>query len=159
MFSVGDKISHPIHGAGIVTDIVDRQVAGETTPFYSVSFTCGSITDLIPCASCEKIGVRNIVSSDEAENVIKKIPSLTHEFNDNWSKRHRENMDKIKSGDLYEVAVVVKSLVLRDRIKALSTSERKTLSTAKNILISELALATGKDICDIESDILQSIEL
>ena len=136
MFSVGDKISHPIHGAGIVTDIVDRQVAGEAKAFYSVAFTCGSITDLIPCASCDKIGVRNIVSSGEAENVISSIPKLTHEFNDNWSKRHRENMDKIKSGNLYEVALVVKSLILRDRVKALSTSERKTLSTAKNILVS-----------------------
>ena len=82
---------------------------------------------------------------------------MPHEFNDNWSKRHRENMDKIKSGNLFHVTEVVKALVLRDRERGLSTGERKVLNIAKNILISEVVLATGRSASEVENIIMKSI--
>ncbi|MBO5973966.1 MAG: CarD family transcriptional regulator [Clostridia bacterium] len=157
MYNVGDSISHPMHGAGVIVDIVDRSVDNRPQPFYLVNMLFGSMTVLIPCGICDSIGVRNIISSQEADKIIDSLPKLCIEFNDNWSKRYRENIDRIKSGDLYVVAGVIKTLVLRDKIKTLSTGERKLLNTAKGILASELALAKNITIHEAERWIISSI--
>ena len=150
MFNVGDNISHPMHGAGVVIDIVERFVDNRPKSFYLVNMAYGSMTVLIPCNCCESIGVRYIITAQRAEEIIQSIPSLSIEINDNWSKRYRENIERIKSGDLITVACVIKSLVLRDKVKTLSTGERKLLNTAKGILLSELALATQSNVRDME---------
>lgn len=157
MFSIGDKISHPMHGAGVITDIVERSIVNKMQPFYLATMTCGAMTVLIPCATAETIGVRKIISKNEAEALLKKIPDITFSYNENWSKRNRENMDKIKSGNLEQVAGVIKALVLRDREKSLSTSERKLLGMAKNILISEIVVSTNMSVSEVENIILSSI--
>ena len=157
MFNVGDSISHPMHGAGVITDIVERSVNNQSQAFYLVNMIYGSMTVLIPCSSCESIGVRNIISAQYAEDILASIPDLNIEVNENWSKRYRDNVDRIKSGDLTNVACVIKSLVLRDKVNSLSTGERKLLSTAKGILVSELALATDSDIKEIERRLLSLI--
>ena len=157
MFSIGDKISHPMHGAGVITDIVECPIGNDMQPFYLATMTCGAMTVLIPCSTAEAIGVRYIISSSEAEELMNSCPDLTFTFNDNWSKRYRENMDKIKSGNLQEVAGVIKALVLRDREKSLSTGERKLLGMAKNILVSEIVLSTGRTIPEVENYIIASI--
>ena len=157
MYNVGDSSSHPMHGAGVIVDIVDRSVGNRPQPFYLVNMLFGSMTVLIPCGICDSIGVRNIISSQEADKIIDSLPKLCIEFNDNWSKRYRENIDRIKSGDLYVVAGVIKTLVIRDKIKTLSTGERKLLNTAKGILASELALAKNITIHEAERWIISCI--
>ncbi len=157
MFNVGDSISHPMHGAGVIVDIVERSVDNRPQPFYLVDMLFGSMTVLIPCGICDSIGVRNIISAQEADKITDSIPKLCIEFNDNWSKRYRENIEKIKSGDLYAVAGVIKTLVLRDKVKTLSTGERKLLNTAKGILASELALAKNITIHEAERLIISCI--
>lgn len=158
MFNIGDKVSHPMHGAGVIVDIVDRSINNKYQPFYLVDMVCGSMSVLIPCASCESIGVRYIIGDSEAKQIIACIPELSVESDDNWSKRYKDNLEKIKSGDLYQVAEVVKSLMLRDRIKSLSTGERKLLGMAKSILVSELVLATDGSVQDIERMVIKSIK-
>ena len=157
MYNVGDSISHPMHGAGVIVDIVDRCVDNRPQPFYLVNMLFGSMTVLIPCGICDSIGVRKVISSDDARKIIEALPQLSIEFNDNWSKRYRENIDKIKSGDLYVVAGVIKTLVLRDKVRTLSTGERKLLNTAKGILASEIALATNITIQQAERLIISNI--
>ena len=157
MYNVGDRISHPMHGAGVIVDIVDRCVDNRPQPFYLVNMLFGSMTVLIPCSICDSIGVRNVITAEDARKIIDAIPELCIEFNDNWSKRYRENIDKIKSGDLYIVAGVIKTLVLRDKIRTLSTGERKLLNTAKGILSSEIAMATNITIQQAERLIISSI--
>ena len=157
MFSIGDKISHPMHGAGVITDIVERTIDNKNQSFYLATMVCGSMTVLIPCATCDSIGVRYIISSAEAESLLDSIPSAPYSLNDNWSKRYREHMDKLKSGDLDQVIGVIKALVLRDREKSLSTGERKVLSIAKNIFISEVVLSTGRSASEVENIILKAI--
>ena len=76
MFSIGDKISHPMHGAGVIADVVERLVDNKMQPFYMTSMICGSMTVLIPCNTCESIGVRYIISKDEAEELLKAIPDI-----------------------------------------------------------------------------------
>ena len=117
------------------------------------------MTVLIPCSTCDSIGVRYIISSAEAESLLDSIPSAPYSLNDNWSKRYREHMDKLKSGDLDQVIGVIKALVLRDREKSLSTGERKVLSIAKNIFISEVVLSTGRSASEVENIILKAIVL
>ncbi|MBQ2865520.1 MAG: CarD family transcriptional regulator [Clostridia bacterium] len=157
MFNIGDNISHPMHGAGVIVDIVDRQVNNRPQSFYLVDMIYGAMTVQIPCHLCDSLGVRHIITADQANAVIASIPELEIYNIDNWSKRYRENVERIKSGDLYQVAVVVKSLVLRDKIKTLSTGERKLLGMAKGILVSELSLASGCSMRDAEQKIMDNI--
>ena len=141
MFRIGDKIVHPMHGAGIVDQIVTRKVNGVLRDYYSLKLPLGDMLVMIPTESCGEIGVRSILSGDETERVLGKIPDLQVEMDTNWNHRYRENMERLKSGDLLEVAKVAKGLMLRDARRGLSTGERKMLHSARQILISEIGLA------------------
>ena len=141
MFRIGDKIVHPMHGAGIVDQIVTRKVNGVLRDHYSLKLPLGDMLVMIPTESCGEIGVRSILSGDETERVLGKIPDLQVEMDTNWNHRYRENMERLKSGDLLEVAKVAKGLMLRDARRGLSTGERKMLHSARQILISEIGLA------------------
>ena len=94
--------------------------------------------------------MRPIVDADEAEKILGSIPGLEIEMTQNWNKRYRENMLKIKSGNLLEVAAVVKGLMQRDKERGLSTGERKMLHSAKQILISEIVLSESASYEEVE---------
>ena len=141
MFKVGDMIAHPMHGAGIIDGIEEKRVQGVTRSYYVLTIPTGGMVLWIPTDSCEAIGVRPIVSANVVEAVIAAIPEIEIDVSRNWKQRYRENMLRIKSGDLMEVARVIKCLVQRDRSQELSTGERKMLHSAKQILISEIVLA------------------
>jgi len=150
MLSIGDKITHPMHGAGIIEAVTQQRVDGGLRDYFVMRMTYGAMTVMVPKDSCEAIGVRAIITEAEADTLMDAFGSLEADENQNWNKRYRENMLKIKSGDLYQVAAVVKGLLARDRDRGLSTGERKLLSSAKQILISEIALAKGVEVEDIE---------
>ena len=153
MFRIGDKIVHPMHGAGIVDQIVTRKVNGVLRDYYSLKLPLGDMLVMIPTESCGEIGVRSILSGDETERVLGKIPDLQVEMDTNWNHRYRENMERLKSGDLLEVARVVKGLMRRDEDRGLSTGERKMLHSAKQILISEIVLSQNASYEDVEARI------
>jgi len=158
MYRISDKIVHPMHGAGIVEDIETKRIAGKNMEYYVLRLTTGSVTVLVPVASCDAIGVRPVISAEEAEALLALFPALETEDNANWNRRYRENMEHLKSGNLKEVAFVIKSLMLREQKKPLSTGERKMLASAKQILISELTLATGRSEAEIEAILRSAIE-
>ena len=141
MFSIGDMIAHPMHGAGVIDSIEERKINGKIHTYYVMRMPVGKMLIMIPTDSCEAIGVRPIVTPEQADEVIQSIAGIEVEDTQNWNHRYRENMLRIKSGDLMEVACVVKSLVARDAEKGLSTGERKMLRSAKQILISEIVLS------------------
>ncbi len=153
MFQVGDKIAHPMHGAGVVDSIVEKKVNDKEMLYYVLKIPVGGMMVMIPADSTEEIGVRPIVSSDEAETILKNMATIETEMVQNWNHRYRENMMRIKSGNLLEVARVVKSLMLRDQSRGLSTGERKMLHSAKQILLSELVMAIGCTYEDLEKRI------
>lgn len=153
MFQVGDKIVHPMHGAGVVDSIVRKKLNGVVREYYTLKLPVGGMLVLIPTANSEEIGVRPVCPSEEAEKVIAAIPDIEVEYAQNWNRRYRENMLRIKSGDLLEVARVVKSLILRDLDRGLSTGERKMLHSAKQILISEIVLSQDSCYADVEERI------
>lgn len=150
MFSVGDRIAHPMHGAGVIDSIVKRKVDGAEKDYYVMKLPVGDMQVMIPVESTDVIGVRPIIQPAEAENILKSISSLEINMNTNWNKRYRENMMKIKSGNLLEVASVIKGLMLRDTDKGLSTGERKMLHSAKQIFISEIVLSESASYEEIE---------
>ncbi|MGN0180890.1 MAG: CarD family transcriptional regulator [Candidatus Ornithomonoglobus sp.] len=150
MYCVGDKVVHPMHGAGVIKDMKKITLAGVERDYYVVCFAVGSMISDIPVEGCEKIGIRGVISKDEAKKVLEFFHDLEIGNDINWNKRQRENMAKLKSGDIYQVAGVLKELMCREKRKGLSTSERKTLCSAKQIVLSELILSGVADESDIQ---------
>lgn len=150
-FRVGDRIAHPMHGAGVIDSIVTKKINGKNRDYYVLKLPAGDMLVMVPVESCEEIGVRPIVQPDEAEKILGAIQGIEVEMTSNWNKRYRENMLRIKSGDLMEVALVIKGLVQRDRERGLSTGERKMLHSAKQILISEIVLSESSSYEEVEA--------
>ena len=157
MFKIGDYIAHPMHGAGIIEGIVSKKINGAERDYYVIKLPVGDMVVMVPVEGCENIGVRNIISGAEAKKVIDSFSELDICMTQNWNKRYRENMDKLKSGNLLEVASVVKGLMCRDNERGLSTGERKMLHSAKQILISELVIAMNVNYEQIEKELYASI--
>lgn len=151
MFQIGDKVVHPMHGAGIVDSIVQKKVNGVMREYYVLKLPVRAMVVMVPTENCEEIGVRPIVDREQADRVLAAIPDIQVEMTQNWNRRYRENMERLKSGDLLEVARVVKGLMLRDVEKGLSTGERKMLHSAKQILISEIVMCQSSSYEDVEA--------
>ncbi len=141
MYKVGDQIAHPLHGAGVISSIETRRINGKNRDYYVMHISVGDMTVMIPTETTELIGIRPVVDSSRAEEIIASIPDIQISGDQNWNKRYRDNMIRIKSGDLMEVAAVIKSLVFRDKERGLSTGERKMLHSAKQIFLSEVVVA------------------
>ncbi len=141
VFKVGDKVVYPMHGAGIIEAIEEREILGKKKMYYIMRLPLGDMKVMIPTDNVEEIGLREIISRDEVKKVLEVLKTPKTKMSSNWNRRYRANMQKIKSGNIYEVAEVVRNLQIRDIEKGLSTGERKMLSNAKQILISELVLA------------------
>lgn len=143
MFKVGDRIVYPMYGAGIITEIVEKDFLGEMRMYYSVSLPYCRMEASVPVDNCEKLGVRPVIDPVRIDEVIAELKKPSEPMNPNWNKRYRENTERMQTGDILEVAAVVRNLVRTDRQKPLSTGEKKLLSTAKQILESELIYAGG----------------
>lgn len=157
MFHVGDKIVHPMHGAGVVDSIVTKKVNGVVRDYYILKLPVGGMLVMIPTENSDEIGVRPVIEPEQADRVIAAIPSIQVDADPNWNRRYRENMARLKSGDLLEVARVVKSLILRDGERGLSTGERKMLHSAKQILISEIVLSESTSYEEVERRINRAL--
>ncbi|MCI8933519.1 MAG: CarD family transcriptional regulator [Clostridiaceae bacterium] len=150
MYTVGKKVVHPMHGAGVIEEIVSRNEKEGPKIFYLIRFSVGSLTLLLPCDNCEAVGLRQTMTPEEAEEMLASLDEAPVEYEHNWSQRYKENMARIRSGDMRQVAVVIRTLRRRDKKKNLSTGERKMLSSAKKIVISELALVLDREYSEIE---------
>lgn len=144
MFVIGDRIVYPMHGAGVIEQIEEKLILGESRRYYILRVPCGDMKIMIPIESSKEIGVRGIISVEQVTEVIGILSAQSTEMSNNWNRRYRENMEKLKTGDIYNVAEVVRNLMRTDKEKKLSTGEKKMLSNAKQILISEIILV--KDI-------------
>lgn len=153
MFSIGELVVHPMHGAGVIDDIVRERVAGTTKEYYVFKMPMGGLILKIPTENSQVIGIRKVISKAEADELLNEIPSIAVEHNANWNKRYQENLLRLKSGDLREVAQVIKGLMRRDTLRGLSTGERKMLHSAKQIMISELVLVLDSDYKSVEGQL------
>ena len=158
MFLVGDKIVYPMHGAGTIESIEEREVLGETQKYYVMKMPVGDIKVMIPTKNAEMIGVRDVIGNETAKGVLDVLSKNTTVVTSNWNKRYRDNMEKMKSGDIYEVAEVVRSLTFKQKEKGLATGEKKMLLNARQILVSELVLAEATDKDNVEKMINDKID-
>ncbi len=153
MFHIGDKVVHPMHGAGVIDGIVTEKIGSAMQDYYVFKMPVGGLVLKIPVATSQIIGLRGIVSAEEATALIEAIGSMEVDMTSNWNHRYRENMERLKSGDLYAVARVIKGLTYRDSERGLSNGERKMLHTAKQILVSELVLSLEQESRQVENRI------
>lgn len=151
MFEIGDKVVYPMHGAGIIEGIEVKEILGEKQQYYILHFPMGSMKVMIPTKSVEDVGVREVIPNTDINKVIKVLGDHNSFVQDNWNKRYRANLERIKTGNIYEVAGVVRDLMVRDNEKGLSTAEKKMLTNARQILISEIVLSTSAREEDIAS--------
>jgi CarD family transcriptional regulator len=153
MFQVGDKIVHPMHGAGVIESIEEKKVNGVTRSYYMLKMPVGNMIVMIPTENSEEIGVRPVIDKEQGDRVIAAFGQVQVEMDQNWNRRYRENLNRLKSGDLLEVVRVIKGLMLRENRRGLSDGERKMLHFAKQRLISELVLSQSSSYQEIEERI------
>ncbi len=156
MFKVGDKVLCPMHGAGYIESIGQKETENGNINVYFVRLL-GGLKLTIPETIADSSHMREIIQKQTAQSVIDGFEALETDFDDNWSKRYKENIERIKSGDAYEVSRVYKYLCLRNVTKGLSAGERKMYQTARQILLSELSMALDADKGDIEKRLLDML--
>ena len=158
MFKVGDKIVYPMHGAGVIETIEERSILDEKQSYYIIKMP-GEVKVMVPTAKAEEIGVRNIIDKETAGKVINVLEQDSTEMSMKWNKRYRDNVEKMKSGDIFEVADIVRNLSFKQKDKGLSTTEKKMLLNAKQILVSELVLAESKGKEEVEELVENKINM
>ncbi|HMM31549.1 MAG TPA: CarD family transcriptional regulator [Clostridia bacterium] len=143
MFQLGDQICYPMHGVGVVEAIEERTVLGKQAQYYVLRFVVGKMTALVPVESAEQVGLRAIIPTNECDGVLRYLRQEPCRESENWNQRYRDNYAKLRGGNIYDVADVVKCLKRRDSEKGLSAGERKMLLTAWQVLCAELCTASG----------------
>ncbi|MBE5822018.1 MAG: CarD family transcriptional regulator [Clostridiales bacterium] len=158
MFKVGDNIFYPLHGAGTIESIEEKDILGESKKYYIMKMPIGDVKVMVPTENAENIGVRDISDKSVVDEVFKVFDMSAEDEKVSWSKRYRDNMDKMKTGDLVEIADVVRSLSFKQKEKGLSTGEKKMLGNAKQILLSELVLTNNQGKEELEEIISDKIQ-
>lgn len=157
MYQVGDKIVYPIHGAGIVCAIEEKEILGSVNSYYMLSVPTGNISLMVPVKNAEEIGVRPVVEPEVIDRLFAHIENAEISVIENWNKRYRENMTKIKSGDLFEIGPIYKYLLEKDMEKGLSSGEKKMFLSAHQILVSEIMLSKNISLDEAEALLSQCI--
>ena len=143
-FRKGDTVVHPEHGAAVIQELREKEFLGEKRTYLVLRVAYGDLTLLIPVDSTEQVGLRQVVSKNEVKKVLKVLTEDESSMAANWSRRFKNNMEKLHSGDPYQVAEVLRNLAIREREKGLSAGEKRMILKARQILISELSYATAK---------------
>ena len=141
MFEVGDKVVYPHHGAGTVVKREKREVLGQTREYLTIQILHNDMTVNVPTENADRVGLRKVIDEDMVVRVVKVLHGNGTKMPKNWNRRFKHNRDKMKTGDIFELAEVVKNLNLRDHEKGLSTGEKQMFVKAKKILVSELMYA------------------
>lgn len=154
MFVTGDMAVYPAHGVGVIKAIETQTIAGVDQSFYVMKILNNDMTIMIPTATSENVGLRAIIAESEVDQVLEILNEREIKINSQtWNRRYRDYMDKIKTGSVYEVAVVLRDLYLLSGDKELSYGERKMMDTAKNLLVKEISLAKDVEELKVEQQI------
>ena len=145
MYKVGDKVVYPHHGAGSIVKKEKREVLGEKREYLTIKILHNDMTVNVPSENAEAVGLRKVIGEDMVKVVVKALTGGGTQMPKNWNRRFKHNRDKMKTGDILELAEVVRNLSLRDREKGLSTGEKQMFVKAKKILASELMYAKDMD--------------
>lgn len=161
MFNIGDKVVYPMHGAGTIEKIEQKEMLGNSQDYYIIKMPVGGMKLMVPTENAENIGIREVSDKNVTDKVFSVLqkPKDPYVHDVNWSKRYNTNADKIKSGNILEVAEVVRELSHRHMERGLSIGEKKMLSTAKNILLSEMVLSQDESQEALDAKIEDTLKL
>lgn len=140
MYKIGDKIVYAVHGAGTIVDIQEIEILDNIGKYYILLLPINDIKISIPENEINSGKIRPIISKEDGEKVMEILRSERTEMSSNWGKRYRENLEQLKSGDIFEIADIVRNLTILDSEKSLSASEKKMLNDAKRVMVSELVI-------------------
>ena len=157
MFHKGDKVVYPHHGAAVIEDLVERELQGEKRTYFKLKLAQGDLTLMVPVDNTAEVGLRGVVSKREVKKVFEVLREEESQMPTNWSRRFKTNVEKIKSGDIYQVAEVVRNLSIRDKDKGLSAGEKRMLNRARQILVSELTFAIGVNEAEAEKKLDEAL--
>ncbi len=141
MYEVGDKVVYPHHGAGKIMKIERKEVLGQLREYLTIQILHNDMTVMVPVENADRAGIRKVVDPQVVDTVLQVLRGHPTKMPKNWSRRYKHNRDKLKTGDIFEVAEVVRNLAVRHADKGLSTGEKQMFSKAKKILASELMYA------------------
>lgn len=150
VFDVGDKVVYPHHGAAVVERREVREAFGETREYLVLRLAYGDLTLMVPSENTGEVGLREVINDEEVEEVFAVLRKKEARMPTNWSRRYKNHVEKLKSGDIYQVAEVVRNLSIRDKDKGLSAGEKRMLTRARQILVSELTFAIGVSEAEAE---------
>ncbi len=150
MLNVGDTIVYPMHGAGVISAIEHCEVLGEQKSYYVLKLPMGSLKVMIPVDNANNIGLRDIISGEKVQQVLSVLKEKPERVAGSWNKRFHANLDRMKTGDLCDVAAVARNLIQQDKQRRISSGEKRLMDLAKQILVSELVYACGKEPDEIE---------
>jgi len=141
VYHKGDKVVYPHHGVAIIEDLQEQEFLGEKRQYLILRLAHGDLTLKVPVDNTGEVGIREVVSKREGKKVLDVLREDETKMPTNWSRRFKTNVEKIRSGDIYQVAEVVRNLAIREKDKGLSAGEKRMLAKARQILISELTFA------------------
>ncbi|SNC73625.1 transcriptional regulator, CarD family [Kytococcus aerolatus] len=144
-FEVGETVVYPHHGAALIEEVKQRKVKGKEMTYLKLKVAQGDLTIEVPAENCDLVGVRDVVDKEGLDKVFGVLRAEHVEEPTNWSRRYKANLEKLASGDVIRVAEVVRDLWRRERDRGLSAGEKRMLAKARQILVSELALAEETD--------------
>jgi CarD family transcriptional regulator len=144
-FRVGDKVVYPHHGAAVIEKKEKKNAFGEKKDYLILRLAYGDLTLMVPADNAEEIGLRDVINDEEVEEVFAVLRKKEARMPTNWSRRFKNHVEKLKSGDIYQVAEVVRNLSIREKDKGLSAGEKRMLAKARQILVSELTFALNVD--------------
>lgn len=157
-FMIGEPVVYPQQGVGIVKEITQRKFNGEELSYYKIYLSNSDMTVLIPVTKAIELGIRHIVSKEEADNAIKKISSKGESSSSDWKVRYQNNQDLLKDGSILSIAKVVQTLYHRSKVKELPVQERKLYDSALLLLIDEVSYALDKSKEEVQTLILSKLE-
>lgn len=159
MFKIGDKIVYPMHGAGIIDSIEKKEFLGEEKDYFILKMPIGDMDISIPTSKINDMNIRDVITKEEGDKVLDILDDDPSDMSSNWTVRYRQNQEILKTGDIFEIAKMVRNLAILDKDKGLSTTEKKLLNRSRRILASELVMAGSLDKEEAEKMIDESIGL
>jgi CarD family transcriptional regulator len=157
-YKVGDKVVYPHHGAGKVLKKEQKEMLGEVREYLTIKILHNDMTVMVPCENAARAGLRRVIGEDDVERVLAVLRDDMSAMPKNWNRRFKHNRDKMKTGDVFELAEVVRNLAIRDFDKGLSTGEKQMFTRAKKILSSELMYALDMEEKEAEEYLDQLLE-
>ena len=158
MYTQGAKVVYPLHGVGTIDSIEEKTVLGETRSYYIIKLTISDMTVMIPIDKSDELGLRLIVSNNEANKALKLIGGKTTKMDDDWKSRYQQNFQMIKSGSILKVAEVVRNLFHRNKVKELSIMEKKLYENAYRLLVDEISFVKDLDREDVQNLVSENLD-